>query len=198
MTATSSVGSSALVDMAIKHIDRLIGEGIIRPGDSISEPEVCSALSLGRVPVREAIRILAGERILELVPNKSARVRRIEPAELLERFELLSWLSAFAIQSLAEEGRNLEIGKTLKVIARRIEALGKGGDASLTLREINRFHGATIKACGNRYLNGMVERMRMNHYILSVVTILGHDLINASASKYPMMAEAFSRGEGAK
>ncbi len=191
-------GSSALVVQAIQHIDGLIGRGLLRPGDAISEPEVGAALSIGRVPVREAIRILAGEGILELVPNRSARVRLVEPDEILERFELLTWMSACAMERLVVEGGHEELADDLIGIARRIEQRGKGMDAAATLREINRFHAHIIRSCGNRYLADVASRTRMNHYTRSVVMILGHRAINAGAPKYLQMAQALKNGDEGK
>lgn len=193
-----NTGSSALVDQAIKHIDRLIGRGELRPGDAVSEPDVGAALSIGRVPVREAIRLLAGEGILELVPYRSARVRMVEPAEILERFEALTWLSACAMERLVVEERHVEFGNHLMQIARRIEQRGKDVDAAATLREINRFHATIIRACGNRYLESVASRTRMNHYTRSVVAILGYRAINAGGPKYVQMAVALQEGDSGK
>jgi DNA-binding GntR family transcriptional regulator len=191
-------GSSALVDQAAQYIDRLIGTGHLQPGDAISEPEVSAALSMGRVPVREAIRILAGEGLLELVPNKSARVRRIEPAEIIERFEVLSWIAACAMECFVAESRHEERGGKIIEIARRIEQYGKGVDATKTLREINRFHATIIRSSGNAYLESVAQRTRMNHYTRSVVLIFGHRAINTGAPKYVQMAEALARGDDTK
>ncbi|WP_179045346.1 GntR family transcriptional regulator [Sphingobium lactosutens] len=196
--AGKKTGSSALVVQAIQHIDALIGRGLLRPGDAISEPEVGAALSIGRVPVREAIRILAGEGILELVPNRSARVRLVEPDEILERFELLTWMSACAMERLVVEGAHEELADDLIGIARRIEQRGKGMDAAATMREINRFHAHIIRSCGNRYLADVASRTRMNHYTRSVVMILGHRAINAGAPKYLQMAQAIKNGDEGK
>ncbi|AMK19882.1 MULTISPECIES: GntR family transcriptional regulator [Sphingobium] len=196
--AGNKIGSSALVVQAIQHIDGLIGRGLLRPGDAISEPEVGAALSIGRVPVREAIRILAGEGILELVPNRSARVRLIEPEEILERFELLTWMSACAMERLVVDGGHGALADELIRIARRIEERGKGLDGAATLREINRFHSLIIRSCGNRYLADMAGRTRMNHYTRSIATILGHRAINACAPKYPQIAQALKAGDEGK
>lgn len=192
-------GRSAPVDSAIRYIDRLIGSGELKPGDSVSEPEIGAALGIGRVPVREAIRILAGEDILMLVPNRSAQVRDLDPEEVIERFELLSWLSAAAIQRLVSHDHHMEIVDTIGEIARDIAAKGKAGDPAATLRAMNRFNATIVDHCGSRYLQSVARRSRMNSYTRHVVGVMGGETINkAGAPIYPRIVKAIRAGEGVK
>jgi DNA-binding GntR family transcriptional regulator len=184
------------VESAIRHIDRLIGTGELKPGDSISEPEIGAALGIGRVPVREAIRILAGEDILTLVPNKSAKVRTLDPEEVIERFELLSWLSAAAIQRLVSHGQHTAIIELIEDVARDVAAKGKAGDAATALRAMNRFNAIIVEHCGSRYLQSVARRSRMNSYTRYVVSVMGGETICRSASIYPRIVKAIRADEG--
>lgn len=191
-------GRSAPVESAIRYIDRLIGTGELKPGDSISEPEIGAALGIGRVPVREAIRILAGEDILTLVPNRSAKVRTLDPEEVIERFELLSWLSAAAIQRLVSHGQHTAILDLIDDTARDVATRGKAGDAAAALRAMNRFNATIVDHCGSRYLQSVARRSRMNSYTRYVVSVMGDETINRSAPIYPRIVKAIRAGEGVK
>src|SRR5688500_6627470 len=97
---SEAAGSSTMVESVVRHIDKAIGQGLLKPGDAISEPALSTKLGISRVPVREAIRILAGEGLLELVPNRGARVRSVDATEILEMLDVLTGFSVTAIHQL--------------------------------------------------------------------------------------------------
>jgi DNA-binding GntR family transcriptional regulator len=196
MTTRNVSKRSAPVESAIAHIDRLIGTGKLQPGDAVSEPEIGAALGIGRVPVREAIRILAGEDILTLVPNRSAKVRTLDAEEVLERFELLSWLSAAAIQRLVGHDRHTGILHQIDDVARDVAAKGKSGDAAAALRAMNRFNAIIVEHCGSSYLQSVARRTRMNSYTRYVVSVVGETTINRSAPIYPKLVKLIKAGNG--
>lgn len=189
-------GTSATVEMAVRYIDKLIGRGDLQPGASVSEPEIGNALGIGRVPVREAIRILAGEDILTLVPNRSAKVRILDTEEVVERFELLAWLSAAAIQRLVGHGDHHDVVDAIEEVGKDVAARGKAGDPAATLRAMNRFNAIIIERCGSRYLQSVAHRSRMNSYTRYVVNVMGESMICRSAPIYPRIAAAIRAGDG--
>ena len=190
------VGSSSLVDRVIRHIDKLIGQGELKLGDSISEPTLIATLGIGRVPVREAIRILAGEGILELVPNRSARVRQVDSVEILEMLDVLTGFSATAIHLLGTRPIEPAFAEQLLASADDINALAKAGHgANDLMREISRFHYILIQASGNNYLIRLLQKTRINYYSRYLVTLLGRRAFIAAAPRYKRMAEAVIRGD---
>src|SRR5690606_10629500 len=117
------------------------------------------------VPVREAIRILAGEGILELVPNRSARVRQVDSVEILEMLDVLTGFSATAIHLLGTRSIEPAFAEKLLASADNINALAKAGhSASDLMREISRFHYILIQASGNNYLIRLLRKTRINYY----------------------------------
>ena len=70
----------------------LIYQRVLRPGDWIDEPELCVQLDISRTPMREALKVLHGENLVELVPRKGCRVRALEDDELLELFPVMASL----------------------------------------------------------------------------------------------------------
>jgi len=61
-------------------------EGHIAAGARISEREICDALGDSRTPLREALKVLAAEGVVELLPNRGARVRRKKKSDTYSRF----------------------------------------------------------------------------------------------------------------
>lgn len=73
-----------------------IVEGNILPGARIPERALCDRFGISRTPLREALKVLASEGLIELLPNRGARVRLIDEQELIELFDVMGGLEALA------------------------------------------------------------------------------------------------------
>jgi DNA-binding GntR family transcriptional regulator len=91
-----------LHDTVVEHIRRFIVEGTLEPGKKLNERELCETLGISRTPLREALKVLAAEGLIEISPNRGASVSKMSEAELRETFELMSGLEAFAGELAAE------------------------------------------------------------------------------------------------
>lgn len=85
-----------LHDTVVEHLRRFIVEGLLSPGMKLNERELCETLEISRTPLREALKVLAAEGLIDLLPNKGASVSRMTETEVWEMFELMSGLEAFA------------------------------------------------------------------------------------------------------
>lgn len=73
-----------------------IVEGHIDPGARIPERELCERYGVSRTPLREALKVLAAEGLIELLPNRGARVRQFTESDVRNLFEVLSGLDFVA------------------------------------------------------------------------------------------------------
>jgi DNA-binding GntR family transcriptional regulator len=85
-----------LHDEAADRLRALILSGELAPHDRVNEVELASAFGISRTPMREAIKILAAEGLLETLPNHGARVASITATELEEMIEVVAALEATA------------------------------------------------------------------------------------------------------
>ncbi len=81
-------------------LERILG-GELRPGDRISEPDVSARLSVSRVPVREALRELESSGLVVSRKHAGVFVRRIEPEEVRDLYEMRALLDGFAGEKAA-------------------------------------------------------------------------------------------------
>lgn len=98
-----------LHDTVIEHLRRFIVEGILKPGTKLNERELCETLGISRTPLREALKVLEVEGLIEISPNRGASVSKMSEAEVCELFELLSGLEAFAGELACERITEAEI-----------------------------------------------------------------------------------------
>ena len=63
-----------LHDTVVEHIRRFIVEGVLEPGKKLNERELCETLGISRTPLREALKVLAAEGLIEIWPQSYARL----------------------------------------------------------------------------------------------------------------------------
>ena len=85
-----------LHDMVVEHMRNLIIEAVLPPGVKLNERELCETLGISRTPLREALKVLAAEGLIEIEQNRGASVARLSETEIYELFELLGGLEALA------------------------------------------------------------------------------------------------------
>jgi DNA-binding GntR family transcriptional regulator len=85
-----------LHDTVVEHLRNFIVEGVLVPGTKLNERELCDTLGISRTPLREALKVLAAEGLIDITPNRGATVALMSEAEIREMFELMSGLESFS------------------------------------------------------------------------------------------------------
>ncbi|MGP1683327.1 MAG: GntR family transcriptional regulator, partial [Giesbergeria sp.] len=94
--AASAIEPRLLAEEVLERLRDLIIQGELAPGVKLNERVLCERLRTSRTPVREAIKYLASEGLVELLPNRGAIVTPITAATVREMFVLLGALEALA------------------------------------------------------------------------------------------------------
>jgi DNA-binding GntR family transcriptional regulator len=89
----------ALHMRVVEKLRHLIYRGDIAAGERINELQIAAALGVSRTPLREAVKLLASEGLLELLPGRGARVRRLSPEEIRDHFEVIGALERHAVEA---------------------------------------------------------------------------------------------------
>ncbi len=74
----------------------LVVEGTLMPGTRIAERQLCESLGISRTPLREALKVLASEGLIDLLPNRGARVARLDERDVENMFQVMGALEALA------------------------------------------------------------------------------------------------------
>jgi DNA-binding GntR family transcriptional regulator len=80
----------------VNQLRDFIVEGHLSPGSRMPERELCERFKISRTPLREALKVLAAEGLIDLWPNRGARVRQFSEADIRNLFELISGLDFVA------------------------------------------------------------------------------------------------------
>ncbi len=79
-------------------IREMIVQGVVEPGEHLVEAKLCSRFNISRTPLREALKVLASEELVEIVPHRGARVALMSVEQSRHLFEAIA-----AIESAAAE-----------------------------------------------------------------------------------------------
>ncbi len=99
-----------LHDHVADRLRTLILDGDLPPLSRVNELDLASRFGISRTPLREAIKILATEGLLELLPNRGARVAHLSAQEIEDVLAVIGGLEATAAELACERITDLEIG----------------------------------------------------------------------------------------
>lgn len=145
-------------------------EGRLEPGARLVESELALRCGVSRVPLREAIRILAQEGLLDLALHRGAVVRPLSTHELHELFGVRTAIEAFAASAAA---RHPKCAEALADIVTKMQQAVATGEVSPYRTLAADFHEALVDASGNRLLVAMYAqiRTRLSRYQAAMVRL---------------------------
>ncbi len=145
--------------------------GELVAGMTLSENQLAKELGMSRTPVREAIRQMEMEGLLDYAPRFGAVVRTPSARELGEMYAVREALESFAAEAAAETisseslARLDELLDAMQQISREFERSNKAfleGEILRRFLEVDlEFHQVIVDATGNRYLSKIVKDARL-------------------------------------
>ena len=137
-------------EVAVRLRQRIV-EGQLAPGAKLNERELSESLQVSRTPLREAIKMLAAEGLVELLPNRGAVVAQMSAQDVADTFELIAGLEG--------QSGELAAGRIGEAQLVEIRALHFEMRAAFTRRDLATYyrlnaliHGHINAAAGNRAL----------------------------------------------
>ncbi|MBW8760066.1 MAG: GntR family transcriptional regulator [Burkholderiales bacterium] len=132
-------------------IEEEIATGKLLPGSRLDEVELATRFGVSRTPIREALRLLLGEGLVETGPQRGAVVAQVTPQRLIEMFEVMAELEAMCARLAA---RRMSEGELAAVEAAHEACRGSAAarDADAYFYANERFHYAIYAASHNNFL----------------------------------------------
>jgi DNA-binding GntR family transcriptional regulator len=189
--------------LALTALRNAIQWGELAPGERISEANIAKRLGLSRTPIREASQQLASEGLLETVQRVGSFVRRIEPSEIDEIYQLKALLEPLCAK-LAAQNISATDQERLRRNVSSMERHVVAGDVHRMGDAIDAFHDLVLEASGSRLLpsiyaqiDGRIRWLRRRNLSLPgrlKQSLAQHRVIaRAIVAKDPVAAEAATR-----
>jgi DNA-binding GntR family transcriptional regulator len=150
----------------------------LAPGTVLREDELMRELEIGRTPLREAVKRLALENLVEVQPRRGTFVSAVEAADIVNITEVRAELEGYAAE-LAALRMDGEARSAAQALLEEIEEVTRPHDQEWLMRFDERIHRFTWEASGNPYLTETLERyfahsLRIWYLVLDRVPGLGH------------------------
>lgn len=149
-----------MADRAYRRIREAIITLDLAPGSVISESELQSRLGFGRTPIREALRTLASERLIEVYPRRGMFVAGVDARDLRSVSEVREQLEPFAAQAAAERRSALQVAELDALIA-DLDALGPDPSHRALIELDQRIHRQVYACAHNDFLAAVLDE----HYV---------------------------------
>jgi DNA-binding GntR family transcriptional regulator len=135
-----------------------IVSGVMEPGTRITEEQIAEELGVSRTPVREAMRRLAQDDLVELMPRKGVRVKQLGRSDAVELYEIRAELEALAARRAATRMTDRDIRTLENQAAKARTALADGNPEPAFEFDAN-LHRLILERSENRRLGKTLEML---------------------------------------
>lgn len=156
MEAAAEASDRLIVDRIYADLQERILSGSLRPGERLREAQVAILLNASRVPVREALRRLEHDGLVEILPRRGATVRHLTLADVEELFDVRESLEVLvarlAARHISEHGPD-----RLEAALAASEAAYRSGDERSIAAANAAFHEVMLEITGNTLLQSLMR-----------------------------------------
>lgn len=175
---------------------KMLVEGQIEPGAKLNERTLCEALCISRTPLREAIKSLAAEGLVVLLPNRGAKAFQMSLEDINHTFELMG--------SLEGTSGELSALRITKQEMAEIEALHYEMKAAFTRRDLSNYyrlnaaiHSAINDAAKNPALSATYQQVNSRLQALRFQSNQDGDKWSHAMQEHDEMVSALQKRDGA-
>ena len=196
MSLDPADGFSTKSDLAYTRVRRLILSGELGPGEVLPQATLARTIGMSTTPLREALRRLKQEGLVELDAHRDARVAPLDPAEARDLVELRQSLDPLAASLAAERRTGTELDAVHEALD-GLESLSSHPSIE-ALDHHRRFHAAIYRAAHNRLLADALDGLwdKSDRYRLVALADERDEADRArSADEHRLLYEALRDGD---
>ncbi len=148
----------SLVDFVVDRILEHVRDGHYSPGQRLIASDLAEELGVSRAPVREALHVMAGEGIVDLVPNRGARIRNFSAAQLADFLDFTNAVCSLGVYLTTQR---IDDPAVREGITRVYQAIVDAGATRDPVRFVNRlyeFHREVNRLSGNEFIDNFYSR----------------------------------------
>ncbi|QWU17556.1 DNA-binding transcriptional regulator, GntR family [Paenibacillus sophorae] len=142
-----------------KRLFDYVMSGQFEPGIWIRERQLKEMLGVSSTPIREALRMLVQEQVLESVPHHGVRIKDYSIKEIQDYYELRAELEGLAAELAAERGSKLMFDKMEEILHLHRTFETERSDEAIELN--NQFHDLIVEASENLSLKNTLQHLRV-------------------------------------
>lgn len=196
-SALPQIKNLSIREQSLDTLREAILSGELKPGQALTETDLARQLGVSRAPIREALRILNSEGLVETIPYHGTTVSRLTRTDIEEIYSLRILLETYAMEQVIHK-REAADRQRLRDIVEHMVSAGDAGDL-IAVNALDRdFHDALIEMSGHRLLHAMWLMVSMKvRQIMALVNRRNTDLTQIARMHLPLL-EAMDAGDLAR
>ncbi len=147
MPINDAIARTSLHSEVTSRIRSFIVESRIRPGERVPEMEISKELGVSRTPIREALKVLASEGLVDLLPLRGAVVKAFSDKDASDMLEVMGLLENFAAQKACQADQK-KIDKVL-ALHKKMKVMFIKGKRPEYFELNQKIHDALVEMSGN-------------------------------------------------
>lgn len=184
-----------LHDEVVTRLRDAIIEHRLGPNDRLNERLLCVRYGVSRTPLREALKVLAQEGLVTLLPNRGAVVTPLTVTELEQTIEVMRPLEMLAGELVAARISDAGLAE-IRALHHEMCAFHAREDLPDYFRANQAIHQRLIEQCGNRILTATYEGLNTRIRRFRYHANLSHERWDQAVVEHAAMLEALSARDG--
>lgn len=157
--ALAAVDRETIRERALAAVRSAIVDGRLAPGERLVERELCEALDVSRGSLREALRSLESQGLVDIVPHRGPSVARISVAQAREIYSVREVLEGLAARSMAERPDPQALARMARALDGLRSVVPERGDPVVLASLKADFYRALFDGAGNATLAGIMDTL---------------------------------------
>jgi len=174
-----------------------IALGHFTAGERLTERALCEMTGVSRTLVREALRQLESEGLIEVVPNRGPSVTRLSAEQAEGVYQVRAELEGLACQLFAEHANDKQRA-ALNDAFRKLKRSFKDTDPLARLRAKNHFYDCLVDGAGNQALGDTLRLLNARVMLLRATSLRAPGRSAVSMAELAAMMEALDARDGKK
>jgi len=194
MLNTAPVRGTSLHDGVAARLRALVFDGHLAPGAWIDEKALAEQWQVSRTPLREALKVLVAEGLVELVPHRGCRVIELGEDDAEGLFPIMALLEGRCAQEAAHKVDAAAL-HTLRQLHDALEHHAALADIEGYYRVNHDFHSAVQRLAANRWLDRATGDLRRFMRLMRGRQLALPGRIEASLNEHRVLMDAFAQGD---
>lgn len=192
-----SISQNSLHDELLSRLRKMITGGHLRPGEKIPERQLCDQFGVSRTPLREALKVLAAEGLIELAPNRGAMIAAIQSSEWEEWVPISEAIEALSGELACQHITDTEIDEIKRLHAGMI-ADYEAGNLKGYLDKNRQIHQRIVSGAHNPLLETIYDTLFFRIGRSQLKPNLPREAVARDLACHKEILEALEKREGAK
>lgn len=174
------------------HLRRAITQGLFPPGQHLSDRVLQDTFNVSRTVVREAVRQLEAEGLIETVPHRGSFVRSVSLEEVHQIYDVRCVLEALASKGFARNATVEQI-EALAAVQEEIRALIDAPQPEILIDLKHKFYAILMDGCGNTYVEQMLGQILNRNMQLRRTSLSAPGRLPHTVAELDLLIDAIRR-----